>query len=131
MKKQEQAVRKKMIPFRMNEDEFKMLGKLHKQSTERHISNYMRKVLLQKPVAIIYRNQSADDFLKDMLALKKELNAAGNNFNQAVKKLHLLDKIPEFRVWLTMYDNSRKALLEDIEEIKLRMGQLYEQWLQK
>ena len=131
MKKQEQIVRKKMVPFRMNEDEFKLLGKLHKQSTERHLSNYMRKVLLQKPVVIQYRNQSADDFLKDMLALKKELNAAGNNFNQAVKKLHLLDKIPEFRVWLTLYDNSRKALIEDIEEIKLRMGQLYEQWLQK
>lgn len=98
MKKQEQIVRKKMVPFRMNDDEFTQLGKLHKQSTERHLSNYMRKVLLQKPVVIQYRNQSADDFLNDMLALKKELNAAGNNFNQAVKKLHLLDKIPEFRV---------------------------------
>lgn len=115
----------------MNADELKQLDKLHKQSTERRLSNYMRKVLLQKPVVIQYRNQSADDFLKDMLALKKELNAAGNNFNQAVKKLHLLEKIQEFRVWLNLYENSRKVLLQDIEEIKLRMGQLYEQWLQK
>lgn len=131
MKKQEQTVRKKVVPCRMNADELKQLDKLHKQSTERRLSNYMRKVLLQKPVVIQYRNQSADDFLKDMLALKKELNAAGNNFNQAVKKLHLLEKIQEFRVWLNLYENSRKVLLQDIEEIKLRMGQLYEQWLQK
>ena len=34
---------------------------------------------------------------------KKELNAIGNNFNQAVHKLHLLDKIPEFRVWISHY----------------------------
>ncbi len=48
----------------------------------------MREVVLQKPVLINFRNQSADDFLKDMLGLKKELNAIGNNFNQAVHKLH-------------------------------------------
>ena len=131
MKKQESEVRKTVIKIRMNADEKKSLKKLQQGSTDRNMSNYVRKVVLQKPVVIQYRNQSADDFLKDMLALKKELNAAGNNFNQAVKKLHLLDKIPEFRVWLTMYDNSRKVLLEDIEEIKLRMGQLYQQWLQK
>ena len=131
MKKQESEVRKTVIKIRMNADEKKSLKKLQQGSTDRNMSNYVRKVVLQKPVVIQYRNQSADDFLKDMLALKKELNATGNNFNQAVKKLHLLDKIPEFRVWLTLYDNSRKALIEDIEEIKLRMGQLYEQWLQK
>jgi len=131
MKKQESEVRKTVIKIRMNADEKKSLKKLQQGSTDRNMSNYVRKVVLQKPVVIQYRNQSADDFLKDMLALKKELNATGNNFNQAVKKLHLLDKIPEFRVWLTMYDNSRKVLLEDIEEIKLRMGQLYQQWLQK
>lgn len=27
---------------------------------------------MQKPVTVKYRNQSADDFLKDMLLLKKE-----------------------------------------------------------
>jgi len=131
MKKQESEVRKTVVKIRMNADEKKSLKKWQQQSTERNMSNYIRKVVLQKPVVIQYRNQSADDFLRDMLALKKELNAAGNNFNQAVKKLHLLDKIPEFRVWLNMYDNSRKTLLEDIEEIKLRMGQLYQLWLQK
>ncbi len=78
-----------------------------------------------------YRNQSADDFLKQMLELKKELNGIGNNFNQAVHKLHLLDKIPEFRRWVHQYDGSQKALVGKVEEIKLLMNQLYEQWLLK
>ena len=86
---------------------------------------------MQKPVTIKYRNQSADDFLKQMLELKKELNSIGNNFNQAVHKLHILDKIPEFRVWVNQYDGLQKALLSKVEEIKLRMNQLYEEWLQK
>ncbi len=131
MKKQEIEVRKKMIVVRMNNKEFDQVDKLRKQSIERNLSSYLRKVSLQKPVTVKYRNQSADDFLKQMLELKKELNGIGNNFNQAVHKLHLLEKIPEFRVWINQYDGLQKILLGKVEEIKLRMNQLYEQWLLK
>ena len=86
---------------------------------------------MQKPVTVKYRNQSADDFLKQMLELKKELNGIGNNFNQAVHKLHILDKIPEFRFWIQQYDGLQKSLVSKVEEIKLKVSQLYEQWLQK
>lgn len=115
----------------MNDAELNELTKLQQKTTEKDISNYLRKVALQKPVMVKYRNQSADDFLKEMLGLKKELNAIGNNFNQAVHKLHILDKIPEFRIWINQYDSLQKALVSKVEEIKLRMNQLYEQWLQK
>jgi hypothetical protein len=131
MRKEEKDVRKKLVVVRMNNDEFSHLEKLHKKTTDKHLSNYLRKVVLQKPVIVKYRNESADDFLKDMLLLKKELNAVGNNFNQAVKKLHLLDKIPEFRAWILTNQSLQKALINKVEEIKLRVSQLYEQWLQK
>jgi len=131
MKKQENEVRKKMVVVRMNNDEFEKVEKLRKKSTERNLSSYVREVVLQNPVLINYRNQSADDFLKDMLGLKKELHAIGNNFNQAVHKLHILDKIPEFRVWVNHYDGLHQSLVSKVEEIKLRMNQLYEEWLQK
>jgi hypothetical protein len=131
MKKQENEVRSKMVVVRMNETEFELAEKFRKKTTERYPSTYMRKLSLQKPVTVKYRNESADDFLLDMLNLKKELNAIGNNFNQAVHKLHLLDKIPEFRIWVQQYDGLQKVLISKVEEIKLRMNQLYEQWLQK
>jgi hypothetical protein len=131
MKKRERDVRKKMIVVRMNDDEFEKVENLRKKSTERNLSSYVREVVLQRPVLINYRNQSADDFLKDMLELKKELHAIGNNFNQAVHKLHMLDKIPEFRTWVKYYDGLHQSLVTKVEEIKLRMNQLYEEWLQK
>ncbi len=131
MKKLESEVRKKMVVVRMNEAEINQLTKLQGKTTEKDTSAYLRKVALQKPVTVKYRNESADDFLLDMLNLKKELNAIGNNFNQAVHKLHILDKIPEFRVWVQQYDGLQKVLISKVEEIKLRMNQLYEQWLQK
>ncbi len=131
MKKQGSEVRKIFIKIRMNDDELKMVKKKQQQTTERSLSEYIRNVSMQKPVTVKYRNQSADDFLKQMLELKNELNAIGNNFNQAVHKLHILDKIPEFRAWINQYDGLQKILLGKVEEIKSRMNQLYEQWLLK
>ena len=131
MKKKENEVRKHFVKTRMNDSELETLLKFQKQTTERDISCYLRKVALQKPVTIKYRNASADDFLKDMLGLKKELNAIGNNFNQAVHKLHLLDKIPEFRSWIENHQVLQKTVVFKIEEINSKVNQLYEQWLLK
>ena len=131
MKKQENEVRKIFIKIRMNEDELKQVKKKQQQTTERSLSEYIRNISMQKPVTVKYRNESADDFLKQMLELKKELNGIGNNFNQVVHKLHILGKIPEFRVWVNHYDGLHQSLVSKVEEIKLRVSQLYEQWLQK
>lgn len=131
MKKPENEVRKIFIKIRMNDEELKQVKKKQQQTTERSLSEYIRNVSMQKPVTVKYRNQSADDFLKQMLELKKELNGIGNNFNQAVHKLHILDKIPEFRFWIQQYDGLQKSLVSKVEEIKLKVSQLYEQWLQK
>ena len=131
MRKSENEVRKLFFKIRMNNTEMKELKKLTKQSTERSISNYVRKVALKKPVIVKYRNQSADDFVKEMIQLKKELNAIGNNFNQTVHKLHILDKIPEFRNWIKFYQALHQSVVSKVQEINLKVNQLYEQWLQK
>lgn len=131
MKKPEIEVRNLFVKIRMNNSELQQLKKLQQQSTEKSLSNYVRKVSLQKPVILKYRNSSADDFLRDMLDLKKQLNGVGNNFNQAVKKLHLLQQIPEFRSWIKEQQSLQQVLVAHIENIRLRINQLYEQWLQK
>jgi hypothetical protein len=131
MKKPEKEVRQKMIVVRMNKAEFEKLESLQKQSLEKSLSNYLRKVALQKPVIITYRNLSADAFLQEMILLRKELSAIGNNFNQAVKKLHILEKIPEFRTWLLLYDRQKDEIANKLGDIFKKMNTVYEQWLQK
>ena len=131
MKDKEKEVRHLILNVRMNAAEKKQLQKLQQLSTEKTMSNYVRKVALQKPVIVNYRNQSADDFLKDMINLTKQLNGVGNNFNQAVHKLHTLDRIPEFRNWIQEQQALHKQVVKSIEAIRSRMNQLYEQWLQK
>ena len=131
MKKKAKEVRKHFVKTRMNDEELNTVIEFQQKTTEKDVSSYLRKVALQKPVVMAYRNKSADDFLKEMLGLKKQLNGIGNNFNQAVHKLHILDKIPEFRNWLTQYDGLQKLLIGKVEEIRLRMNQVHEQWSQK
>jgi hypothetical protein len=131
MRKKEGEVRKLFLKIRMNHAEMEQLKNLKKKTPERSISNYVRKVVLQRPVIVKYRNQTGDEFLKEMIQLKKELNAIGNNFNQTVHKLHILDKIPEFRNWIKCYYGLHQSVVNKVEEINSRINQLYEQWLQK
>lgn len=131
MAKNEKEIRSLVVKFRISAEEKKKLKELQKKSTERSLSNYLRKTALREPVSIRYRNDSADDFLRDMLDLKKQLNGVGNNFNQAVHKLHTLDRIPDFRHWIQATEHLHKQVVLAIENIRSRINQLYEQWLQK
>ena len=124
-------VRKKMIVIRMNNTEFKNFEKLIKRTTARSVSEYARQLLLAKPVIVKFRNISADVFLSELLSIKKELNGIGNNFNQAVHALHLLDRIPEFREWIHNNAFLHKAVTNKIEEIRLRMSQIYDELVEE
>ena len=89
------------------------------------------KFFLKSPYIILYRNQSADEFLAEMILLKNELNAIGNNFNQAVHKLHTLDHIPEIKAWAIQNEQCKKLFMKKMEEIKEKINQIYNQWSQK
>jgi predicted nucleic acid-binding OB-fold protein len=129
--KVKKQIRSKWLTIRLNEDEENNLNRFFKQTTSGSLSEYARDVLLKAPVNIIYRNQSADDFLSEMILLKNELNAIGKNFNQAVHKLHTLDHIQEIKTWAILNEAGRKNFMKKADEIKEKMNQIYTQWLQK
>jgi len=129
--KETKQVRKGWLTVRLNEDEEKKLNKFFSRTTSGSLSEYSRDVLLREPVNVIYRNQSADEFLTEMILLKKELNAIGNNFNQSVHKLHTLDHVPEIKAWAILNESSKKVFIKKVDEIKEKMNQIYQQWSQK
>ena len=129
--KEIKQIRKGWLTVRLNEDEEKKLNKFYSRTTSNSLSEYARDVLLREPVNVLYRNQSADEFLTEMILLKKELNAIGNNFNQVVHKLHTLDHIAEIKGWTILNESSKKNFMKKVDEIKEKMNQIYWQWLQK
>ena len=122
--------RKRFVGIRFTNKEYEQIEKKWKASTCRKLSEYVRKIIFNKPIVATYRNKSLDDLMTELIQLKKELNGIGNNFNQAVKKLHTLHQIPEFRQWLEGYEKEKHLLLNKVEEIKIVTGKIGEQWLQ-
>ena len=129
--KETKKVRNKWLNIRVNEDEYKKIEGFSATTTCQGISEYARDVLLKKPVLVKYRNQSADELLSEMILLKNELSAIGNNFNQAIHKLHTLDRIPEIKTWIILNESTKQSFLKKTEEINHRMNQIYLQWSQK
>lgn len=126
----EQNNRTKWLHLRLTPDEYQKVVKEFNKSTCRKLSDYARKNLLQKPIVNTYRNQSLEDFMKEMMRHRGELNAIGNNFNQAVKKLHTLQQIAEFKHWLISYELEKKILFNKVDEIKKHIQKFAESWLQ-
>ena len=129
--KETKKVRSKWLTIRLNEDEEKKLNNLYSGTTSNGLSEYARDVLLREPVNVIYRNQTADDFLAEMILLKNELNAIGKNFNQVVHRLHTLDHVPEIRSWAMLNESSKKIFMKKVDEIKDKVNQIYLRWSQK
>lgn len=112
----------------MNDEEYAKLVKLWKKTNCRQLSEYARKVVLKEPVYTDVRNKSLDDFLNEIIALRKEFKAVGFNFNQVVHKLHMLKEIPEFEVWMVINEKHKEQLFTKIKAIQYRMNEMYALW---
>ncbi len=126
----ENSNRTRIIGLRLTPEEYAKIEKRWKASTCRKLSDYVRHNLFEKPVVSSYRNQSTDDFMAEMAQLRTELNHIGNNFNQAVKRLHSLNQIAEFKSWLIAYEVEKKTLFNKVDEVKKHIQKIAETWLQ-
>ncbi len=120
----------KWLHIRLKEEEHAKIHAKYSASTCRKLSEYARRVLLDKAITVNRRNQSLDDFMTEMIRLRHELNGIGNNFNQAVKKLHTLDHIEEVKNWMPVGEKYMSLLAEKMEQVKTKIAQLSDQWLQ-
>jgi len=126
----ENSNRTRIIGLRLTPTEYAKIERKWKASTCRKLSDYVRHNLFEKPVTTYYRNQSLDEFMAEMIRLRNELNHIGNNFNQAVKRLHTLNQIAEFRSWLIAWEVEKKTLFNKVDEIKKHVQKIAESWLQ-
>src|SRR5690554_3095123 len=110
--------RTRIIGLRLTPKEYGTIERRWRASTCRKLSDYVRQKLFDKPITNYYRNQSLDELMEETGRLRKELNHIGNNFNQAVKRLHTLNQIPEFKNWLITYELERKTFFNKVDGIK-------------
>ena len=119
----------RIVYLGVSTDQFEVLEKRWKKSTIRQRSEYLRRVLFGKAVTTYTRNQSLDEFMAEMALLRKELNAMGMNFNQAVHHLHTLDHLPQMQLWLRGFERDRNRYFETANAIKQKINSIAIQWL--
>ena len=130
MMEEPQKNRTRWLHVRLTVNEYEVLQKRYKQSVCPKLSDYARKNLLQKPIVLKYRNESLDELVQELIQLRAQLYPIGNNLNQAVKKLHTLINIQEFKHWILAYESEKRALFDSIDQIKKHIENLAEKWLQ-
>ena len=128
---EQKNIRNKWLHLRLSEAEYKKIQSGFSKSTKRKISDYVRSILLNKPITVYTRSKSLDDFISEMILLRSELNSIGNNFNQSVKRLHTLDEISEIKAWAILNEKSKEIFIKKVDEIKGKINQISDKWLQE
>jgi hypothetical protein len=123
--------RTKWVNIRLTEVELEKINKQFSNSACQKLSEYARKKLMDKPVVIRYRNQSIDDFVSQMILLRNELSAIGNNFNQAVKRLHIINNVSEIETWVQTNETHKEEFFKKVEEIKENINKFSDKWSQE
>lgn len=130
MEKEEEN-RSRRVITRFKPAEFQLLEGRFKKTTFRKMSEYTRNILLGKNVTVTYRDKAMDEVLEELILLRKELNAIGNNLNQAVRNINSAHGSADTRLWMNLLTIINSKLEPAIGEIKVRMNQYAAIWSQK
>lgn len=125
----ESSNKTRKITVRLTPLEYAEIESKFKKTTCRKLSDYIRKQLFSRSIVRTYRNESLDDFIEETIMLRNELNAVGNNINQAVKKLHTLKHISTLKECTIDFEINQKKLFEKINDIQTHVLKISIQWL--
>ncbi len=126
MKRKEKRTR--IVGLRFTVEEFTKIHARFSKTTCLKLSDYLRRLILDKPVVTTYRNASMDDFMAEMIQLKSELGSIGNNFNQLVKKINTYKDEKVISNLLSGYELERRQMLRQVEKIELFIEKNAEKW---
>jgi hypothetical protein len=127
----EEENRSRILLTRLKPAEFKLLDNRFKKTRFRKLSEYIRSVLLEKPITVTYRDKSMDEVLEELILLRRELNAIGNNLNQAVRNINSAHGNADTRLWVNLLGVINGKLEPSIIQIKDRMNKYADIWSQK
>jgi hypothetical protein len=130
MEKQEEN-RSRRVIVRFKPAEFRLLESRFKKTLFRKLSEYTRNVLLEKSIVVTYRDKAMDDILEELVLLRQELNAIGNNLNQAMRNINSAHGNADTRLWMNLLNIINNKLEPGINQIKEQMNKYADIWSQK
>ncbi len=130
MKDQEEN-RSRRVITRFKPQEYELLESRFKKTLFRKLSEYIRNILLEKSITVTYRDKAMDDILEELILLRRELNAIGNNLNQAVRTINAAHGQAGADLWRNLLATINSRVEPAIHQIKNQMNQYADIWSQR
>jgi hypothetical protein len=111
-------------------EEYAKIELQYKASTCRNKSEYIRNLIYNRPITILYRNQSLDNLIEEMVILNNEINAIKNDLSKTLEILHIHKDSLEFKKSLQDVELSMGSLYKKIDEVKNQIEKITDKWLQ-
>lgn len=111
-------------------EEYAKIELQYKASTCRNKSEYIRNLIYNRPIKILYRNQSLDYLIEEMVVLNNEINAIKSELSTSLEILHLHKDSPEFKKSLQDLELCMGNLYKKMDEVKNQIEKMTHKWLQ-
>ena len=69
--------------------------------------------------------------MTELVRLRNELSAIGNNFNQLVKRLHTASQFQDIKALALRCKDDQEKFTEKVKEINLKIAEMSDKWLQE
>jgi hypothetical protein len=129
MKRKEEP-RSRRLDISLTATEYATLQKGFSAATCQSFSEYIRALLLHKPIIQTFRSQSLDEFLVIAIGIKNEVETIRRDFSDAIKKLASSTTGARTKEAIDFLMAEEFGLREKIDAIKSTLIKMYEKWSQ-
>jgi predicted nucleic acid-binding Zn-ribbon protein len=110
--------------------EYSKIELQYKASICRNRSEYIRNLIWNRPVTILYRNQSLDDLIEEIVILNRETNTLKSDLSTTLERLYRLKDETKFKESLQGTEIKIASLHKKMDEVKNQIEKIVDKWLQ-
>lgn len=130
-KVEEQEKLTEKIGLRVSVEFYKKMEQWQTQSNCRSVSELARRILYKEEIIWYHKDSRLDETARELALIRKELNAIGNNINQAVRIMNTTP-LPDLIISeAKKISDSNDQLLLHLSRVAEMTEAVSKQWLQK
>jgi hypothetical protein len=119
------------IKTRVNAKKYRALQALLAQSRHQTMSELVRDILHNKAITVVTHDDSLDQFMEQLVAIRQELKAIGLNINQITHYFNSTTDPQQKAFYALKVAGQYGPVHVQVEQVLSLISQLTGQWLQK
>lgn len=110
-------------------EEYAKIELQYKASTCRNKSEYIRNLIYNRPITILYRNQSLDDLIEEITILNNEINTIKNELSKNLEIMYKHKNSSEYNQKIQEIELKIAKLHQIIDQVKNQIIKITDKWL--